>query len=290
MAKKTSESDLNSIYELLLKDFERLTPTERKPARLLLDNFPMVGLETVAQFAKMANVSGPTIIRLVNKLGFKGYVAFQNKLRQELQARLETPIQKSDKTQRKHDSIDETINNFGDIVCQNIKRSLSNIPTSEISSVVQALSNNKQSVFLLGGRYTDILARHFYLHLHAIRSNTWHISGQSSTWPEYILDIKKNDIVVIFDIRRYQNDVTKFAQKAVKRGGRIVLFTDQWFSPISHLAHQVFSLQIKVPSNWDSSVAILTLIDIILAKLTKDLWLEVKDRLESRETFFQSFC
>jgi len=289
MAPKSSESDLNSVYELLLKNFEKLTPTERKPARLLLDNFPMVGLETVAQFAKLADVSGPTILRLVSKLGFKGYVAFQNKLRQELQARLETPIQKRTKTQIKQGSIDETVSNFGETVCQNIKRSLLNIPSSEINTIVQALSNNKKSIFLIGGRYTDILARHFYLHLHAIRTNIWHIEGQSSTWAEYILDINKNDIVIIFDIRRYQEDISEFAKKALNRGARIILFTDQWFSPIAHLAHQVFSLQIKVPSNWDSSVAILTLIDIILAKLTKDLWLEVKDRLESRESIFQKF-
>lgn len=290
MTNKTDKSNTNSIYELLLKKFEKLTPTERKPARILLDNFPMAGLETVAQFAKQASVSGPTILRLVYKLGFKGYVEFQNKLRQELQARLKTPIQKSVTIPVKQGSIEEVVNNFGDIVCQNIKQSLNNIPTSEINAVVQALSNNKQSVFLLGGRYTSILAGHFYLHLHAIRNNIWHVEGQSSTWAEYILDIKNNDILIIFDIRRYQNDVTVFAKKAVKRGAKIILFTDQWFSPISHLAHQVFSLQIKVPSNWDSSVAILTLIDIILAKLTKDLWLDVEDRLESREAIFQSFC
>jgi DNA-binding MurR/RpiR family transcriptional regulator len=289
MAKKKKVPSKSSIYELLLKRFEKLTPTERKPARLLLDNFPMVGLETVAQFAKLSGVSGPTIIRLVYKLGFESYIKFQNKLRQELQARLETPIQKTDKKPTKRGTIENVVGDFGDAVCQNIKQSLNNIPTSEINAVVQALSNVKQSVFLLGGRYTDILARHFYLHLHAIRNNIGHVDGHSSTWAEYILDIKKNDILIVFDIRRYQNDVTVFAEKAAKRGARIILFTDQWFSPISHLAHHVFSMQIKVPSNWDSSVAILTLIDVILAKLTRDLWLEVKDRLEFREAIFQSF-
>lgn len=292
MAKKTASSNTNSIYELLLKMFDKLTPTERKTARVLLDDFPMAGLETVARFAKLANVSGPTILRFVNKLGFKGYVEFQNQLRQELKARLATPIQKNisiPKTQKKYYSTDENISKFSDEVCQNIKRSLHNIPTSEITAVTQALGNDKQTVFLIGGRYTDILARHFYLHLRAIRSKIIHVEGQSSIWSEYILDIKKNDIVIIFDIRRYQDDLTLFAQQALKRGARIILFTDSWFSPISQLASHVFSLQIKVPSNWDSSAAILVLIDIILAKLTKDLWLEVKDRLESREVIFRSF-
>ena len=45
-----------------------LTPTERRPALALLANYPVAGLETVAQFAARAKVSGPTILRLIAKL------------------------------------------------------------------------------------------------------------------------------------------------------------------------------------------------------------------------------
>ena len=289
MAKETTKGISGSIYELLLKKFEEFTPTERKPAQLLLDKFPMIGLETVAQFAKLAGVSGPTVLRLINKLGFKGYLEFQNKLRQELQERLETPIQKSKGTPKKTEAFTEIVRGFQNTVCQNINDSLNNISLSDISSVIQSLSNLERSVYLLGGRYTDVLARHFYLHLHAIRDNVWHIEGQTSTWAEYILDIQKDDIVIIFDIRRYQSNTAIFAKRATDRGAKIILFTDQWYSPISHHAHQVFSFQIKVPSNWDSSAAILTMVDIILAQLTKRLWEKIKDRLESREAIFESF-
>ncbi len=275
--------------EDLLGNFEKLTPTERKPARILLDNYPLVGLETVAQFAEKAKVSGPTILRLVNKLGFRGYPEFQNQLRRELQARLETPIQKSPKQGKKSISHHDIMADFGDAVCRNIKKSLKNIPVSEINAVTQSLAEVHQTVYLIGGRYTLVMAAHFYLHLHAIRPNVLHIDGQPSTWADHLLDIKKDDMVIVFDIRRYQADIVSFASKALKTGAKIILFTDQWFSPIAGFAHHVFALQTKAPSNWDSSAAIMTLIDIILAKLTKDLWLDVKDRLESREENFQSF-
>ncbi len=289
MAKKRVLSDNSSVMEVLLRDFEKLTPTERKPARILLDNYPIVGLETVAQFAKKSNVSGPTILRLVSKLGFTGYPEFQNKLRQELQARLETPAQKTPKHGKKSVTQSDFIADFGDSICRNIKKSLNDIPVSEINSVTQSLGNVNQAVYLIGGRYTMVMAEHFYLHLHAIRSNVTHIDAQSSTWADHLLDIKKGDLVIVFDIRRYQDDIVSLANKSLKMGAKIILFTDQWFSPIASIAHHVFALRTKVPSNWDSSVAIMTLIDLILAKLTKDLWLDVKDRLESREKNFQSF-
>lgn len=289
MAKPRISSADNSVMEVLLGSFEKLTPTERKPARILLDNYPLVGLETVAQFAEKAGVSGPTVLRLVNKLGFNGYPEFQNKLRQELQARLETPIQKRPRHSKKPIANQDFVTDFGDTVCTNIKTSLGKIPMSEINAVTQALENVQQAVYLIGGRYTLVMASHFYLHLHAIRPNVWHVDGQPSTWADHLLNIKKGDIVIVFDIRRYQADIVSFANKALKMKARIILFTDQWFSPIAGFAHHVFALQTKAPSNWDSSAAIMTLVDIILAKLTKDLWLDVKDRLEFRENNFQSF-
>ncbi|MBT4091093.1 MAG: MurR/RpiR family transcriptional regulator [Deltaproteobacteria bacterium] len=289
MAIKSISSDNNSVMEVLLRNFERLTPTERKPARILLDNYPMEGLVTIAQFAKKAKVSGPTVLRLVAKLGFARYPEFQNKLRQELQARLETPVQKTPKQAKKSVRSHDFIAEFSDTVCQNIKKSFKNIPVSEINSVTQSLGNTQQAVYLIGGRYTFVMAEHFYLHLHAIRPNVSHIDRQSSTWADHLLDIKKNDLVIVFDIRRYQDDIVSFAGKALKMGAKIILFTDQWLSPIASIAHHVFTLQTKAPSNWDSSTAIMTLIDLILAKLTKDLWLEVKDRLDAREENFQSF-
>ncbi len=149
MAKAIISSDKNSVMEILLRSFEKLTPTERKPARILLDNYPLLGLETVAQFAEKANVSGPTILRLVSKLGFKGYAEFQNKLRQELQARLETPVQKTPKRSRKSGTHRDFITGFSDTVCQNIEKSLKNIPPSEIGSVTQALENFNQAVYLI---------------------------------------------------------------------------------------------------------------------------------------------
>ena len=46
-----------SIAETIRQGLSRLTPTERKPALALLANYPVPGLETVAQFAKRAGVS-----------------------------------------------------------------------------------------------------------------------------------------------------------------------------------------------------------------------------------------
>lgn len=97
-------SNSRSIAEELRVLFETLTPTERKVGRVLLANYPVAGLETIAQLALRADVSGPTVLRLISKLGFDSYTAFQTALRDELEIRLQSPLVRHDPAQLQGDS------------------------------------------------------------------------------------------------------------------------------------------------------------------------------------------
>ncbi len=80
------------IGELVRQRQADLSPAERKLARVLLASYPIAGLESVARFAERAGVSAPTVTRFITKLGFRGYPEFQEQLRQEVQARLSSPL------------------------------------------------------------------------------------------------------------------------------------------------------------------------------------------------------
>jgi len=74
--------------ELPLRDeiFQRmseLTPAERRVARTLLARYPAAGLESTAALAAAAGTSKPTVLRLVDRLGFGSYPDFQERLRAE---------------------------------------------------------------------------------------------------------------------------------------------------------------------------------------------------------------
>ena len=61
---------------------------------MLLSNYPFAGLETVAQFAARAGVSAPSILRFIARLGFSAYADFQRRLKEELEAQLQSPLMK----------------------------------------------------------------------------------------------------------------------------------------------------------------------------------------------------
>jgi DNA-binding MurR/RpiR family transcriptional regulator len=76
-----------SVAERLRQASSGFAPAERRVVRALLAEYPLTGLEPLAVVAARAGTSGPTVLRVVGKLGFAGYADFQRTLRTELAAR-----------------------------------------------------------------------------------------------------------------------------------------------------------------------------------------------------------
>ena len=270
-----------TIAEAIRHHYDELTATERKTAQTLLGNYPFAGLETVAKFAERAGVSGPTILRLVSKLGYSAYAEFQQELRDELQAQIQSPLTKRPDSgagaAAREPDFPEI---FGEAVIDNIRQTLDTLQPGEFDAVVELLADEKRPLFLLGGRFTGSVAGYFYQHLHTLRPSAHLISGHESNWRNHLLDIGRRHVLLVFDIRRYQDDVIRFAEAAARRGATVVLFTDQWLSPISSVAKHLLTARVTVPSSWDSMVATLLVVEALIARTSEKMWPTVKSRVE----------
>ena len=274
-----------TIAARLQTKFETLTRAERQLADAIMENYPVSGLGSITSVAEKAEVSTPTVARLVQKLNFKGFPEFQKQLRKELEAKISGPIAKHDKWAG--DAPDTHIlNQFTDAVMQNIKKSLSQIDPVVFDAACKLLADEERSVYVVGGRITRALADYFFLHMQVIRPNVTHIQSISNAWPHYLLNVKKGDVIVIFDVRRYENSTLKLAEMAAAKGAEIILLTDQWISPISKFTDLVFGSRIVVPSAWDSSVTSLLLLETILAEVQGLIWPQTRRRMQELEDMF----
>ncbi len=151
------------------------------------------------------------------------------------------------------------------------------------------LADRANSIHLLGGRFTDAIALYTYMHLRVLRPRVLHVSGPPLSWSEYLLDMDRHAVVLVFDIRRYQDDVIAFAEEAAGRGARVVLVTDQWLSPIAGVAEHVLAVRIEVPSAWDSSAALLTLMEALIARVNDRTWPQLQGRIADLERLRTEF-
>jgi DNA-binding MurR/RpiR family transcriptional regulator len=268
-----------SVAERARRDLARLTPNEKRAAQRLLADYPVAGLDTVAAFGNAAGVSAPTVLRMIAKLGFDSYGAFQKALRAELAAQRETPLMKGGGF-----SADDQLGRFAEATIANIRESVANVARGEFDAIVQLLADRNRPVHVLGGRFTDPIADYMVAHLRVLRPRVRRITGQRFGWLDQLLDVGKRDVFVLFDIRRYSDDLAHLAKEAAKRGATVTLFTDQWLSPISKVARHVLPVRVVVPSVWDSSAGILLLVEALLSAIAAELGPVARNRLTTIET------
>ncbi|HSK41182.1 MAG TPA: SIS domain-containing protein, partial [Arenibaculum sp.] len=96
------------------------------------------------------------------------------------------------------------------------------------------------------------------------------------------------DVLVVFDIRRYERDLIRLAEMATRRGVTVVLFTDQWSSPAARHAEHVFNIRVEAPSAWDSSVVILLVVEALIASVQTATWDTTRARMNALEDLFDA--
>ncbi len=275
------------MLDVINAHFTALTRAEKQLAETLLDNYPVSGLGSITTVAENAGVSTPTVARMVQKLGFKGFPDFQSRLHQELEATISNPITKHDRWAASAPGT-HTLNRFADAAMNNMRETLSQIEPQEFDEAVALVADRKRSVYLLGGRITRAVADYLFTHLQVIRPGVTEIASNASAWPHYVLDMRHGDVLILFDIRRYEQEMETLAKSARDRGVEIVLFTDRWSSPVAKSASKVFRSQIEVPSAWDSSVVILFLVEALIEAVQSSNWDATRDRMKTLEGLFDS--
>ncbi|MCT4558928.1 MAG: MurR/RpiR family transcriptional regulator [Pelagimonas sp.] len=251
----------------MLRDQQpNLTAAERRLAATLLDDSLVVGLQSITRLAESADVSTASVVRLARKLGFDGFSDFQDSMREEVAARVKQPLAKLE-TAEKEGSESHLISRFARAVSQNLNGTLDRLDPVEFDRVAKLLSDPARQIYLLGGRITRSSAHHFFNHLQIIRRGVSLLDSSPSVWPQAVLDMDENAVLVVFDIRRYEKQLERLAGLVAGQGGTIVLITDQWGSPIEQHASHCFRTMVEVPSSWDSTLTIHFLIEALVADI-----------------------
>ena len=268
-----------SIVERIAGRIDVMPAGERRAAQALIANYPVLGLKTVADFSQQAGVSSPTILRFVARLGFQNYAEFQSTLQDELAAQLQSPLTRASAAPglAGHSSpmLDATLDN--------IRETAAHVSARQMAEIVALLAGPRVRCYLVGGRFTDPLALYLAAHMAIVRPSVFHLAGQEGNWQDRLIDMGKRDVLIIFDIRRYQESLIRFARKAHRRGVQIVLFTDQWLSPISRFARHVVAGRTAVPSPWDSSASLFVMVETLIRELTRELGTEGARRIKEME-------
>ena len=277
----TNDTDTR-IGELVRQRQADLSPAERKLARVLLASYPIAGLESVARFAERARVSPPTVTRFITKLGFRGYPEFQEALRQEVQQRLSSPLaryQVGGNAGRAGSAVGEAL----DASRHNLQATLDLISHRDVDELVELLSDVRRQVLVLGGRLSGPMARYFASQLHLLRPGIGAVDSERTAAAQQLLDLRKGDVLIVFDYRRYQGDTIESARIAADQAVNVVLFTDPWLSPASAFARQVIVTSVETVGPFDSLVGATAVLEAVIVAVLRRLGPRAESRMKSLE-------
>ncbi|PWK45429.1 MurR/RpiR family transcriptional regulator [Pseudomonas sp. OV226] len=242
-----------------------LTPSERKVIRALLDQYPRNGLGPMSRLAEHAGVSDPTIVRLVKKLGFNGYADFQDALLSDMDQRLRSPSAQLQRRSHLHK---------GDAWSHCLASSHRALVDThaltqpeDIRILVEWLLDTRHQVHCFGGRFSNFLAQYLLNHLRLLRPGCFALEDNAQL-PDRVFDVQRQDVVLVFDYRRYQSRTLRLTNAVKSRYARVVLFTDIYTSPLREMADLIISAPVESVSAFDTLVPALAQVEALIACLT----------------------
>jgi DNA-binding MurR/RpiR family transcriptional regulator len=280
-----TQTSSDIVKDVMRQHMATLTLAERQVANVLLQDYPVAGLQSITELAGSAQVSTPTVVRLARKLGYEGFSALQDALRREISEQIRKPISKLDKA-RVDGAEGHVLYRFAETALGNIQGTLARVETETFDAVAALLADTERRIYVEGGRITRSNADYIYNHLQIIRPRVLALGRAPSVWPQYLLDMDETSVLVLFDIRRYESDLLKLARLSKERGCTLVLFTDQWNSPVATIADHVFSAMVEAPSSWDSTLSIMLIAEALIAEVQTRLSDLGRERIEELEGMF----
>jgi len=263
------------VSDRLRAALANLPRAERRVAHEILGAYPVAGLETVARLAARASVSGPTVVRLVNRLGFEGYPDFQNALINELEERTASPLLQYERGSAASDA--DWMARTTTVLVTALEQSLGELDRASFDRFIDILVDPRQRIVTAGGRFTQLVAHSLAAHLGIVRPNVSFLAQDQ--WVPYLMNVQRNDAVVIFDVRRYQRTTVEFGQQCSQRGASVLLVTDPWMSPLSMDATAILQVSVQSPSPFDSLVPAFAVVEALLAEAVERLGSSAKERM-----------
>ncbi len=277
-AKDHQNAGRDTVAELIADRLGALTTSERRVARALTADYPSAGLGTVAELAQVSGVSGPTVLRFAVAIGFTGFAALQAALKNELRLRTEGPLGRVDWEPVTGSQL-ELLVTRAETMTASAMRSLRAVPPEDLDAAIALLADPSRPVYLSGGRYSSILAKHLAANLETVRSKVRFLADPFGADIGSLVGLGVRDTYVLVDFHRYQRDAVDIAKLARRKGATIILITDERLSPAAIEAQVVLPINVSALSPFYTLAGGIMLVELLMVPVLQGLGEKGRERM-----------
>lgn len=275
------------ILEQIAQSYESLSKSHKAIADYILESYDKAQYLTANKLAAVTGVSEATVVRFTTEIGFTGYPAFQQALKEELKSKL-TSVQRLDYTDRFQDD-SQAVNDVMKTDIDNVKETLANIDHKKMNEAVETILGARK-IYIMGIRSSATLSEFMHFYMTVLFDDVVQVrSNCTNELFEQVMPITEDDVLIGISFPRYSARTINSMAYAHKRGAKTIAITDRDKTPMTEHADISLFATSSMASFVDSLTAPLSLINALLVTLGMHRKDHIKSSFESLETLWSQY-
>ena len=293
-----------SLLERLRLHRDAMTAREHLIAAYLERGYPHAGLESATAVGERVSASAATVVRFIAKLGYSGYAELQRELRDQVETRLSSPLQRLMGPKEEIDSghtlpehhllsgqagaVDVVTRTF-ETALATVTRTYGALDRRTLDSIASLMLGCTGSIWIIGEKKGRSLALYLYAQLNLCLSHVNLLNTDASFGPDRLLDVGSDDIVIVLDVRRYVESTLLAAEWCQAKGAALVVFSDSVTSPLFDKTSYRMVAVTHTAGAFDSYVGLMLIADMVTNAITAADPERARKRLEAGEAALAKF-
>ena len=260
MTQAQSRLVLNGI----VSQMDTLTPKGKILGTYIIQNPRKAVFMTTKELSEACGVSEATVVRFVGQLGYNGYAAFLQALRDfvdsemTLPDRVDLPSMQGPGTDLLHRVVFEEMSN--------LRQFYESIDMDVLERIVDHLQQSL-AVYVIGSRVSYTFAYYLGWSLTKVRRGIHILKGSDSSAIDWLTNAPDHSLVTIITTSRYPNELIRLGKVARRLQHTLLVITDNRLCPVIPFAH----LSLVVPSRSIPLIGYPTTISCIINYLVLEL-------------------
>ena len=202
MSGKGKSPETLDVIRSIQQKYDQLSDSHKLVADYVLKNPESATLLTVSELAKQIGTSDATLVRFAREVGFEGY----KQMREHLAEYIRRAIYAQKPSLEQPPRTGGVLERVKDLDLAYITRTIEGVDPGRFQRLADEISQAKR-VFCLGWRISSFLAEFLAFQLTRLGLNSRPVVRERRSLLEQVLNLKKGDILIVFDLLLYSREV-----------------------------------------------------------------------------------
>jgi DNA-binding MurR/RpiR family transcriptional regulator len=258
-----------------------LSPTERRLAEAILEFPGEIASYTASELAAYANVSNATVTRFVKRLGYSGYEDARRHVRADKGAGAALLLMPATRVEDA-----DALEMHARQGVANLNATLKRLTSADMVNIAQTILNARK-VWLAGYRVNQTFASYCRWQLMQVLDHVSVIPGAGDTLAEHLINIRAEDCVIVFGLRRSVPLAREIVSHANEVGARTVYVTNaQATGEVK--ANWVVRCDTAAPGPLDNHVAVMAFCHLLTSAVLEQSGTAGRRRLSAIEILHET--